>query len=1003
MMRRLVPLFILEQAGANRLSGSFDAIAVNIDLIGFTAITQEFMQHSHVGVEALTDIINLIFTPAISALESRGGFVSGFAGDALTALFAGGEWQQALAAALEIRDHAAAREWHKTEYGELQFAVRIGIGSGMATWDIFPHPAQSVYWFQGPAITAAANAQQLARPNEVLAYLEEGALPDAGFIRREQVDGMLHRIVSQIRPLAPPNPHIPWADPGSFIPEALSQPRAEGEFRDVLSCFANLRADDPETRHRVLESVIARGGYISHIDCTDKGWVVYAMFGAPRCYDRYQFSALNCALEMLAACGENIRIGMSAGLAYAGFVGSASRGEYTGMGIAVNLAARMMMAAGWGEVWYDSAIHKAVGNAFGSESMGRREFKGCPHPQEARRLLAKLPEWEFSGFTNRMVGSDGELRTLLSHCRDPLSGARGAICYLYGAAGQGKSRLLYELKQALGDQARYIYLQPDSIHGTALGPFVAWIRNEYTKGLAGSPARRVAEFRKNWAEFAGQFGSLPDSAEVLAELQRIESVIAALIGLEWEDSVYSRLDPKSRASVSGTALKSLLELMGRLKPVVLAVEDLHWLDQESKDLLVLLSRGSSPTPLKIIISARPMDDGSLPVIGHSVAADAQSVLLDGLNEPAVEALLADSLSQPAGKALLEYVQARAQGNPFIVAQLSIYLLETGRLELVDGAFALKEACPDIPESVQAILVARIDRLEAELKRVVHTASVLGTEFANAILSASLKNLGHVYYDKGEMDRAREYYELALSIWTEVFGARHPEVATSLNCIGDIHSQSGQFDKALSNYQTALSIRRDFLGNRHTHTADSLNNLGIVYDLTGEYDAARRHFEQALEIKLDALGEMHIEVASVLNNLGGVYDHAGDYAKALEIHTRALNIWRTVLGERFPETATCLNNIGCAYENQGAYDHALEYYERALDVFREVKGERSVEASIALVNIGCIHEANKDYEAAIGFYGNALDIRGELLGADHPATKRTRDNLARLRELVAGPA
>lgn len=1047
-MRSLVPLFILKQGRADNTSGSFSATAVNIDLIGFTAITQSIMQHSHVGVEALIDTINAIFTPAIAALENRGGFISGFAGDAFTALFGEDQWPQAVAAAVEIRDFVAAQDWRNTEYGDLKLAVRIGIGTGEVAWEIASNPDQSVYWFHGSGITRATEAQLLASPNEVVSSLEPAILRDSGLCSYESKDAAHCRILTFDAVLPPPDVYPEELTQQAFVPQALSQLQAEGEFRDVLSCFVNLHTDDPAIRHRVIDSAIAHGGYISHVDCTDKGWVMYAMFGAPICYERNQLRAISFALEQQAAFGTNIRIGMSEGRAYAGFVGSTSRGEYTGMGNAVNLAARMMLKAAWGEVWLDSTINKAVDKSIVCERLGLIEYKGYPHPLDTYKLIARQQEAEYHSFTNKFCGRQAELELLISSCQELFSGKFAGVSYLYGAAGQGKSRLLYELKQSLGNKARYMYLQSDSIHRTALNPFAAWVRNEFTRGLTGTQAERVTEFRRNWDLLAKSCENLPHPDIIREELHRIESIIASLAGLEWEESLYSQLDAHNRTVVTGFAIKSLIEILSMLKPVVLIIEDLHWLDKDSKEVIVLLTRKAANIPLKIIITSRLGDDGSKPAIALDKDVKVCALLLDGLNSLAVNALMQDVLSLPVSPDLLSYVQGRSQGNPFIVVQLSIYLLETSSLELLDGQYNLKESSPEIPESVQAILVARIDRLEADLKRMVHTASVLGCEFARAILCAMMNDpeskpvplcaeIVHSKLRLGEMERIwsavneisyifshsllrdaaygmqlmkqlKHLHLLAAEAMKQYYAedkARFGQIAYHFEKAGEkfpaaqFHQKTGDYELELFHYSAALehfnAARESVLslfGDRDSKYALCIGRIGVVYWQQSEYEKAIPYFQQSLSIREDVFGKDSIECVDNIQNIGIYYHVKGNYKTALSYLDRALEIQKGCSGESHPTIASILNNIANVYRDLGDYQKALDYYRQTLAIRKLLWGEKHATIATTYFDVADLTRRKGEYSQAMAYYEKALAIRLEVLGEKHPATASSLERI-----------
>ncbi|GAB1367432.1 hypothetical protein MASR1M36_23040 [Candidatus Cloacimonadaceae bacterium] len=915
------------------------------------------------------------------------------------------------------------------------------MAKGKAAWQIIPAKAQHVYWFSGSALAKAAKAQTLARPNELYCWLEPELREDSLLCHYQRINPHLCRILELKRQSSYRDTPLDQPDQKDFEPASISQLHSEGEFRDLLSCFVNLKQVAADQAEFVVKSALAQGAFISHIDCTDKGWVMYAIFGAPRCFDRYQKLACDFALEAKARCGKNIRIGMSEGRAFVGFVGSQTRSEYTGMGKAVNLAARIMMKTEWGEVCCEGILNKALQDSFVSESMGWTEYGGYPQPIETYRLVAKRQEGEVSTHDNLFVGRNAELEILLSSCQELFSGRFAGISYLYGAAGQGKTRLIYELKKKFGSEARFLVLQSDSLQRIALNPFIGWIRSEFTKDITGSLSERSAEFKNNWAVLANTFSDRSDKDIITAELNRIESIIAGLIGLEWEGCVFERLEPNSKAAVMGFAIKSLIEMLAKQKPVVLVMEDLHWLDKESESILKLLSRKTSGTALKIILTSRFRDDGSKPELKLDEVIKTDHLCLDGLSETGLGELLAYQLKLPASEELTAYIMNISQGNPFIAAQLSLYLQETGRLELRGKYYHLKEKAEQMPESVQAILVARIDRLERELKMMVQTASVLGCEFAAVILGAMLddrqstnfvihkeafesklrqgeleniwKNVNEISYLFNHSLLRDAAYEMQLTkhlkrlhllaaeaitrhycedrTWFAKI-AFHYEKARAKMQAADYYLKAGDFEKeqyhfatALDYYGSATDLILGIKGNADPAYAKCLSRKGALHWGKSEYELALSYYEQALAILFTNLGDQHPDTAECLHSIGSYYYVKGSYEKALEYYQKALGIQRLGKNELQPAVASTLNCLGNVFKDQGNLNMAVELYEQALEIWKMLWGERHQKIATSYNCLADVYWIQGNYRQAMSLYEMALKIRLETLGDKHPET------------------
>ncbi len=201
-----------------------------------------------------------------------------------------------------------------------------------------------------------------------------------------------------------------------------------------------------------------------------------------------------------------------------------------------------------------------------------------------------------------------------------------------------------------------------------------------------------------------------------------------------------------------------------------------------------------------------------------------------------------------------------------------------------------------------------------------------------------------------------YYEESIEVnlrfirLSEETNGQDDTTASSYNNIGIVYDNLGDYDKALEYHNKALEIFKDVLGENHPDTASSYNNIGIVYDELGDYDKALEFKNKALEIIKAVLGENHPDTAMFYNNIGNVYAKLGDCDKALEYGFKALEIRKAVLGENHPDTAVSYNNIGVVYDYLGDYDKALDYFNKALEIRKERLGESHPYTQQTLENI-----------------------------------------------------
>jgi tetratricopeptide (TPR) repeat protein len=276
-----------------------------------------------------------------------------------------------------------------------------------------------------------------------------------------------------------------------------------------------------------------------------------------------------------------------------------------------------------------------------------------------------------------------------------------------------------------------------------------------------------------------------------------------------------------------------------------------------------------------------------------------------------------------------------------------------------------------------MLLARSRRRWSTTRRRWLIARAVGNRAGEA---TTLNNIGGVYSDLGEKQKALEYYTQALAIFRAV-GDRAGE-ATTLNNIGGVYSDLGEKQKALEYYTQALAIARA-VGDR-AGEATTLNNIGGVYSALGEKQKALEYYTQALALHR-AVGDRATE-ATTLNNIGLVYSDLGETQRALEYYTQALAIARAV-GDRAGEAST-LANIGWVYLALGEKQKALEHFTQALPIFRSV-GLRERGAIIALAGVAAIERDRGNLGEARTRIEAALDlieaVRAQAPGPELRAT------------------
>jgi predicted ATPase len=393
-----------------------------------------------------------------------------------------------------------------------------------------------------------------------------------------------------------------------------------------------------------------------------------------------------------------------------------------------------MMKADRGDIWLDKSIHnnaKSIYKIKANKSISLKGFRGFT---PIYSLLEKQ-EMRVSFFTGDLVGRKKELNRLSRYLRPIRNDKFGGIVTVYGEAGVGKSRLIYELIRK--SEIRTLTGQCDSILKKSLNPFAYFLSNYFRQS-------ETPNLEERKTVYSAIYNELVESADKTdeKELRRIESILGSVIGLYWEGSIYDMIEAKDKPTVVNFALKSFIKVLCSFEPLILLIEDLQWIDETSQEALQILTRQVGDVPFIILASSRFNDDGSKPAIKSDDDVKRREVIIKDLEADNIETLIENNLSAKPKAELVKYIRSRAEGNPFYIEQFCLYLLENDLISepSTEWIVELVSEPTDIPMDINAVIIARVDRLSSELKDLVQVASVLGREFEVQVLEEVLNLL-----------------------------------------------------------------------------------------------------------------------------------------------------------------------------------------------------------------------------------------------------------------------
>lgn len=773
-MPALIPQLIGDAYQQQQRAGQFAAFALFVDISGFTKLTETLMQYQKDGAEILTAALNRIFQPLVTAVYSRGGFITNFAGDAFTALFpytapaSSNDALAAVGAALFIRQFFTTSGLISTPYGDFQLAVKVGIAMGDSDWGMLgtlpdpDHPhltdGRATFFFRGTAVDTCAAAEHHAdKGNIIIAHTVLPFLGDTvqyAPLPTADDHSLLLDAAHLPAPPYPPVADIPRDVLAPFVLNAvldLTAGNVRGEFRHIAVAFLSFNEPPDDARlnaftSTVLDLTYSYGGYFNKIDFGDKGGVMLMLFGAPVAHE----NTVERATDFLLALRQHDtavawRAGLTSGVVYAGILGGNERHEYTAIGDVVNLAARLMMHAPWGAVWLSEPVaHELQAANYQTKPLGDFTFKGKSNPVPVWQLVGRSDDTRSQLYAGPLVGRSSELRHMRQWADPILRGTFAGFLTIYGDAGMGKSRLAYALQDDLQQQhsVKWLYCPTDEVLRQSLNPFEAMLRSYFEQSVGKPPMLNRVRFELLHSRLVQRVAQHNEG--LAREIERTRPFLGALLNLRYPGSLYEQLEPRLRFENTLLALVALLQGESLLQPLVLQIEDLHWLDNDSLTLLAQISRQCQGYPLAVLLTSRYRDDGSYVPLELAPAAPATLIDLATFTADGVREFATYVLDGAVSPTLVQFLLEKTSGNPFFIEQLVLDLRERAIIAHDDnGVWTVQpQDVTDLPTSINGVLVARLDRLPIAVRLVVQTASVLGREFDMPVLLAMLAQQQH---------------------------------------------------------------------------------------------------------------------------------------------------------------------------------------------------------------------------------------------------------------------
>ena len=674
---------------------------------------------------------------------------------------------------------------------------------------------------------------------------------------------------------------------------------------------------------------------------------IMALFGAPTAHEDDPERALRAALEMMQVIEEvnrkhgtglGIHIGINSGPVIAGQIGAETRRDYSVVGDAVNLAARLEDASSSGEIFVGPSTYQQTTHAFEFEKIPPLTLKGKEAPVQVHRLIRAKATMKsrrgIEGLQTELVGRDSELARI-KRALDSVEEGRGHLCAIFGEAGVGKSRLISEARAAAAQNFQWA-------EGRALS---------YTAGMSYWLSRAVL-----YDLFQIEADAEPGAAA--AKLKRaieqelpetfleVYPYLGRLFELPLDQQMQERVTFLSTEALQARILQGVQDYIrarAKRQPLVLIWEDMHWADPSSLEVFESLAPLIKQASLLLICIARPDENPAtdlLERVAKDFAGKFEKIELGPLT-PEQSRSLFEQLLKIDNQQTREFILDRADGNPFFLEELIRSLIDIGALVTEENRLvATREInAVDVPETLQSTLMTRIDRLQPPVKLTMQRASVIGRIFEERVLASLQRDQGTKLVDALNELRRREFVRLKEE--------------------DDKADREYLFKHAITHevaYNSMLVARRKEL---HKLVAEVLEQL----------------FPERLDDLSATLG-YHFEKADAPDRAIPYLERAADRARATFANTEAIAFYRSAIAQvdrvreseaTFPkrEVGARLNEgLGDILTLAGQHEESRAAFDRSLAC---LTGPAAVPRSRILRKIGHSHNWQRHYEEAARSY------------------------------------
>lgn len=989
-----IPKNVVKYRILSKKEDMFTGIFLFADISGFTAMSENLSKLGKEGAEEVNRIINNFFSPLINIVYKYSGDIVYFAGDAFLAYFKGEDEsnkKNAISAAEEILTFAKENSQINTKLGVFNIKIHMGLNKGKA----FFIDLKNAYIFCGKTLNKLMKIIDLAGANQIVKgdslnipqnFAGYGVKMEKSLDKREDstINFVSKNIFDSIKELVPE-----W-----ILKRITTKPYfdyKDGEHRKLTFLFLHISGlNYSRQKDRILlnkfydvlkEIVNNYDGWISRLDVYKDSERIFVIFGYPFSYENLEKRAMFFINEIMnnpKLKHMKIKAGINCGYVFIAPIGNEIRREYTIIGDAVNLCARIASSAEDGAIFVSEDIYNKTYDLFNYKFVGEKEYKGKKEKIRIYKLLSKkefkqkgLETW--IGQSEKIIGREKEIKKI-REIIELVSSSNGQILQIIGEAGIGKTRLVEELIKITREKDFYVLVGNCSSFGSfSYLPFTD-ILNDIFKI---SPLDSIEVKKKKIIE----------KIELIdKEMKEWLPLIGELIGLKFEETKLTKyIDPKTRKQKINELILKIIRFISNTKPVNLIIEDAHWIDSNSLETINYISRNIENDKILLTLSYRPIEKEE----EFMNKKYSNRLLLKELSEEEVIELIYNLLHiKDMPEDYKKIVLEKSQKNPFYVEELVKSFIEQGIIIEKEYGWSFQTDIKEIniPDTLESLILSRVDRLDFKDKNLLQIASVIGVEFEEFLFHAVIENEKEMNKSLENLQRldllrktkednlTRYHFKHILTrevVYNTISFAKREELHRKIACYIE-----KEMEGRLEEYLELLSYHF-YMGQNYEKSLMYSVQLGEkvkkIYALEEGYLLFKRAIESYEKLQNEVIKEEKKDIyVKALEGIGDIEYILGKYDYSLERYKKILSL---------PSVETNIKNeaifnIAVIFGiGKSEFDKAKEILNDLLKRL-DIRNEKKLYMRIKNL-LGIIERRKSNYEESKKYYNEALQVAEEI--------------------------